>query len=738
LNMKLYVIFATSFLLAAALPALSLPVSDDNDVCTSDFEDCAEHGWKGGISIRQCTLQRRRCVNDLQTVAVSEDEADVGSERQRTPKCYSYCAKRKTPWTRKRAYKSKSCSACCQCDNSCAPPPAPPPVSVASSAAPLNISASFEESLARESALYRNCPADLLVLRRGREYSAQIDGLSSASLRGPSDGVAVHGEAGQLTVAVDSNAPIGEYDVELELVSAKQTVRVAVIFNPFTSKDDVYISKKRRAEYVLNEHGLIWQGLIDDNQAHTWAFEQFECSNLLSSLLLLRTLPPASRRSAPLVSRHLSFEVGDKVCYGKWGDGSYTSGRPHGGYRCKKEGKEKCTEPSAWTGSTPILAQFRSLHEAGRPSKVQYCQCFVFAGVMTTIGRSLGIPSRPVTTFQSAHDTNANRAIEKYYEVKDGFWEPRDGAYPFENVHDSVWSFHVWNEMYMRRPDLEGQCGRTSANGWQAVDATPQELSVSGKYECGPMPVRFIKSNCDSIGFDGEFIISEVNANTDLWVKEGTKWTFYDRFSTDPFDDLSTIGQQISTKKAGSDALDDITDSYKEAEPSGPGAPTKKWSPAMMVPAESTELVQLASEEDHRRLAMQLQGPVKLAVTVCGGTACRLGRDVHLEVELRGRPADVQCHLLAKAFDQDYNAVREGNVLLHEELSPASFKAERYSTTISHASVGVGADNQAEPTVAHRELKLWVTGKCSNGQVVAWRRKLLMHSTEADDRAVSV
>ena len=47
---------------------------------------------------------------------------------------------------------------------------------------------------------------------------------------GPSDGVAVHGEAGQLTVAVDSNAPIGEYDVELELVSAKQTVRSVMAY----------------------------------------------------------------------------------------------------------------------------------------------------------------------------------------------------------------------------------------------------------------------------------------------------------------------------------------------------------------------------------------------------------------------------------------------------------------------------------------------------------------------------
>ena len=33
-------------------------------------------------------------------------------------------------------------------------------------------------------------------------------------------------------------------------------------------------------------------------------------------------------------------------------------------------------------------------------------------------------------------------------------------------------NFHVWNESYMARPDLPPGYG-----GWQAFDATPQELS---------------------------------------------------------------------------------------------------------------------------------------------------------------------------------------------------------------------------------------------------------------------
>ena len=39
---------------------------------------------------------------------------------------------------------------------------------------------------------------------------------------------------------------------------------------------------------------------------------------------------------------------------------------------------------------------------------------------------------------------------------------------------DSIWNFHVWNEVYMARPDLPSGFG-----GWQAIDATPQEASES-------------------------------------------------------------------------------------------------------------------------------------------------------------------------------------------------------------------------------------------------------------------
>jgi transglutaminase 1 len=37
---------------------------------------------------------------------------------------------------------------------------------------------------------------------------------------------------------------------------------------------------------------------------------------------------------------------------------------------------------------------------------------------------------------------------------------------------DSIWNYHVWNDVWMARPDLPKGYG-----GWQAIDATPQETS---------------------------------------------------------------------------------------------------------------------------------------------------------------------------------------------------------------------------------------------------------------------
>lgn len=72
-------------------------------------------------------------------------------------------------------------------------------------------------------------------------------------------------------------------------------------------------------------------------------------------------------------------------------------------------------------------------------------------------------------------------------------------------------NFHVWNESYYRRLDLPD-----GYDGWQAHDATPQELS-EGVMRCGPAPLKAIKEGHVYLNFDTGFIFSEVNGDKIEW-----------------------------------------------------------------------------------------------------------------------------------------------------------------------------------------------------------------------------
>ncbi len=82
--------------------------------------------------------------------------------------------------------------------------------------------------------------------------------------------------------------------------------------------------------------------------------------------------------------------------------------------------------PSSWLGSADI---FQEYYKTNQP--VKYGQCWVFAGVMTTALRALGIPSRCVTNFDSAHDTDASLTID--------IIENEDGSRMEEIPVDSIW-----------------------------------------------------------------------------------------------------------------------------------------------------------------------------------------------------------------------------------------------------------------------------------------------------------
>ena len=451
-----------------------------------------------------------------------------------------------------------------------------------------------------------------LIVRRGAPFtittkSAVEDikislnpcGLLVGMIQGPGDcGVSSSAQMsnwdlkqgdGTVDITPHASAPVGAYTIR----SGSETQEFLLLFNPFKKSSPVGSYSKKMdlgKDYVLDDKTIIFQGLSDEHEGHLWDLDPGRGLNVLAALHLLRALSLEHRSQPYIVSRHLTYAIGDEVCYGKWGEGNYRSGQPSGGYKCstsKSKWMQRCHDPSTFTGSSKLLEIYMALIAENQPSSVQYCQCFVFAGVTATIGRALGIPTSVVTTFQSAHDTNGDRQISKFYEItKAGTWEPvKDPEETSGDGHgDSIWSFHVWNEMWVQRPDI-----KRKPKGWNAVDATPQENS-HGRSQMGPAPLSFLKKNKDGC-YDNQFVIGETNADVKLLYRnEGTEEPFKvdSVHDMDPFNDaMNTVGVLIVSSKPGCNVAEhkdddeskscklDVTNRYKKPEPSSPGRKSK-------------------------------------------------------------------------------------------------------------------------------------------------------------------
>ncbi|KAL8593103.1 hypothetical protein ACOMHN_018029 [Nucella lapillus] len=319
-------------------------------------------------------------------------------------------------------------------------------------------------------------------------------------------------------------------DDRVRLFRHKHQQPIYILFNPWCKDDTVYVDGVAEREgYVLEDSGRIYNGSYKRISSKPWNFAQFEDKVLECSMLLLDKcrLRQEDRGDAVMVARRLSALVNVQndsgVLVGNW-SGNYEGG----------------TRPLAWSGSQAILDQY---YTTGKP--VKFGQCWVFSGVLTSVCRSLGIPTRSVTNFSSAHDTDASITIDKYYD--------QSGKVMKRPSKDSVWNFHVWNEGWMARPELPHGYG-----GWQAFDATPQETS-EGVYCCGPCPVRAIKEGKVKLPYDGPFIFAEVNADRVSWqVNEDRSKKIIDIERT-------SVGRHISTYSLRG-SREDLTLEYKHRE----------------------------------------------------------------------------------------------------------------------------------------------------------------------------
>ncbi|WAR23504.1 TGM1-like protein [Mya arenaria] len=110
-------------------------------------------------------------------------------------------------------------------------------------------------------------------------------------------------------------------------------------------------------------------------------------------------------------------------------------------------------------------------------------------------------------------------------------------------------NFHVWNEVWMSRPDLDTH-GRF--DGWQVIDSTPQEKS-NGVFTCGPAPLAAIKEGMCNIKYDTGFVFAEVNADEVHW-EQLPKFGTLRRLKLNTAEDAFAIREKEFILLSGSEA----------------------------------------------------------------------------------------------------------------------------------------------------------------------------------------
>uniref|UniRef100_A0A673I9H1 Protein-glutamine gamma-glutamyltransferase K n=1 Tax=Sinocyclocheilus rhinocerous TaxID=307959 RepID=A0A673I9H1_9TELE len=374
--------------------------------------------------------------------------------------------------------------------------------------------------------------SDQLIIRRGQTFQIELD--LSRPFNPNTDKLHLEMKTGELDDGCYGHLiffPLPNDWFDNRFLKFLQKVYLYRLFS-FRGNDTVYMEgEKELKEYVLNDTGRIYYGTEKQIGARTWNFGQFDEGILEACLFVLDNseVPPSGRGDPVNVVRVISAMINSPddlgVLEGNW-SGNYAGG----------------TSPTAWSGSVEILRQYH--REGGTP--VKYGQCWVFSGVTTTVLRCLGIPTRSVTNFQSAHDTDVSLTTDVYFD---------ENMEPIHHLNsDSVWNFHVWNDCWMARPDLPPGMG-----GWQAVDSTPQETS-HGTFRCGPASLAAIRSGQVYLKFDTPFVFAEVNSDKIYWQRN-LDCTFSQIHS-----EKKAVGHCISTKAVGSDERVDITHLYKYPE----------------------------------------------------------------------------------------------------------------------------------------------------------------------------
>ncbi|KAL4634941.1 coagulation factor XIII A chain-like [Arapaima gigas] len=464
----------------------------------------------------------------------------------------------------------------------------------------------------------------------------------------------------QMGITPSADCIVGKFRMFAVVITPTGLIRdktnfkeIYILFNPWVPADTVFMpDDTERMEYVLNQVGIIYTGSISNVTSRPWHYGQFESGILDACLYLMddATIPLISRGDPVIVARQGSAKINsqddDGVLMGNWSE-DYSHGRA----------------PTSWTGSVEILRLYAS---NGVP--VHYGQCWVFAGVFNTFLRCLGIPSRVITNYNSAHDNDGNLKMDIIVDNK--------GKIDNRHTKDSIWNFHCWNECYLARPDLPIDFG-----GWQVVDATPQETS-DGLYRCGPASIYGIKQGMICYPYDTPFVFAEVNSDVIFYKRD--KLGHLTKVSVNE----TYVGKMVLTKEVGQNVPRNITEQYKFPEGKLEGF---------------SERLALQLAEDYgcdRDRSVLPKADVDMTAEV---QPVMIGEDFQLTLNFKNLGSSLY----------NINIFVSGNVVYYTGVSGPEFKSTTLQVQLGPLATTVDVRSQEYMRIMqdHRNLNFFITGK---------------------------
>jgi len=350
-------------------------------------------------------------------------------------------------------------------------------------------------------------------------------------------------------VSIPVTSPVGRYDAYFTIEYSQSEVEIVqyqvdgpddgqliLLCNPWNTQDSTSFSEVSDERHIRRAVDIVyWENNL--NVAHKWNVYPGN-SLILDETLRFLVGAPASIRSAPeLTARWLSQKVNGRnnptgMLRGMWAAmtdnglrfvGNQSPNLPPNPH-CEASpvpSREEIDVMEGLTGSVPVFNTWRRNRRAG---PILHAQCWVYAGVMCSSLRTLGIPARIVSGNNIVSDAGSYTGLANANDISDGkviycYQVPANSNQPVLNacrMNDYSWRFHIWNELCTRRAGI-------SVSDWQALDATPAHalrLSRSANARSsGPALLQDVRAGAFSNSFDVLTFYSYVNSGSESVLK---------------------------------------------------------------------------------------------------------------------------------------------------------------------------------------------------------------------------